>query len=332
MSVYQLNCLNMDWSTDWTKLFGAERPLIVEIGFGNGDYLLALAKKYPDCNIIGFEISNTSIEKAQMKITKHGLEHVKVIYSFAESALNHLFQPASVREFHINYPDPWFKSRHSKRRLMQRDTLDALASRLEVGGLLYLATDILEYAEMSHELLAATPSLTNLLDSAWVNDFPERLIRTKYEEKGYAEGRQGHFFKYRRNEQAVPFIPVKEELPVPHVVLSSPLSALEVAKAFQKMTFHPRPDIHIAALNAFHNPRFDSGLFELVIEEGTIEQHIALQLTPKGDDLPNVYTLRYAPFGQPRATDGMHQAVRCLGEWIVSLHPEARITAKSLRE
>jgi tRNA (guanine-N7-)-methyltransferase len=327
--VQQRNSLLMAWPSDWHEIFGNEKPLIVEIGFGNADYLLALARKHPDCNIIGFEVSHSSMQKAERKISKAKLTNAIAVYSTGETALNHLFKPESIREIHINYPDPWFKTRHAERRIMQRDTLDAIVSRLEIGGLFYLATDIVEYADMSHDLLKETSGLDNLLSAPYVHDFPERLITTKYEAKGFAEGRAGHYFKYRRNEVPAPFVPVKEDLPVPHVVIRTPMNPQEIAKKVDREAFH-KDNLHAALHNGYWNPRNDSTLFELTIVEPTIEQHIALILhrREEGDG----YVLKYATFGMPRPTDGMHFATKALAEWIVSLHPEALIIAESIRD
>jgi hypothetical protein len=269
------------------------------------------------------------MEKAERKIAKNKLDNALAVYSRAETALHHLFQPGSLRQIHINYPDPWFKSRHAGRRLMQRDTLDAIVSRLEPDGILYLATDIADYAEMSHELLSETPGLDNLLSAPWVHDFPERLITTKYEEKGIREGRPGHYFKYRRNQQPAPDVPVQEELPMPHIVLKTPQPLPELIANFEKLTHHPGRGIHIIVLNSYHNPNHNSLLFEVLIEEPTIEQHVGLALIPRGDT--GEYTLKHAMFGMPRPTQGMHDATRFLADWIIRQHPEAEILNRSVR-
>ncbi len=320
-----LNSLTMAWATDWTELFGSERPLIVEIGFGNADYLIALAQANPDCHVIGFEVSTQSVYKAERKIRKNKLKNALAIYSRGETAINHLFEPQSIREIHINYPDPWFKTRHAGRRIMQADMLQAMTSRLEIGGLLYLATDIVDYAEMSHELLAEASGLTNELDAPWVNDFPERLITTKYEEKGIREGRPGNYFKYRRNDTVIPDVPVMEEWTVPHVIIKTPMTSQEIASAVEKVTFHKGEYIHVAVFNGFWNINNDSVLFEVNIDEPTIEQHIALSLRHREDK--DDYILRYATFGMPRPTEGMHFATSSLAQWLVDLHPDAEIVA-----
>jgi tRNA (guanine-N7-)-methyltransferase len=322
---HKLNSLMLTWPVDWAELFGTEHPLIVEVGFGNFDYTVALARAHPDCNIIGFEISSQSMLKAEKKIRREKLPNVRAIHSRGETALHHLFQPASVRQIHVNYPDPWFKSRHAARRIMQRDTLDAIVNRLEAGGLFYLATDIVEYAEMSHELLLETPGLDNMLDAPYVHHLPERLITTKYEEKGIREGRPGNYFKYRRNDQPAPDVPVKEEWPVPHMILKTPVTPQDIAASVEKRAFHAG-DIHVALLDAYWNPRYNTVLFEIIIEEPTIEQHIALALNPR--DTAGEYTLKYATFGMPRSTEGLHHATFFIAEWIAGLHEEAAIIAR----
>lgn len=323
-----LNVMTLPWPTNWSELFDKERPLILEIGFGNGDYLMHLARSNPDHNVIGIEIANKSMEKAERKIASSGLRNVRAIHGRGETVLHHLFEPASIAQIHVNYPDPWFKSRHAGRRLMQRDTLDAIVSRLVPQGRFYLGTDILDYAEMAHELLLETPGLTNQQDVPWADTMSGRIV-TKYEEKGYREGRPGHFFVYQRNDRPAPDVPVMKELAMPHVVLSSPLSPEAMLDQFDKMTHHAEGDIHIVYLEAFMDHRRRALLFEIKMQEPTIDQHFCLTLTPRDD---GDYTLIFASIGNPRPTLGMHLATGYLGDWLASLHPDARVVSRKVRE
>ena len=325
----KLSWYHLPFPTDWEEVFGAERPLIIEIGFGNGHYLAALAQQHPDCNVLGVEISGQALSKAEDKLARAGLDNARVVYCRAETLLHHLLTPSSVQEFHINYPDPWFKRRHAGRRLMQRGTLDALASRLIVGGKLYLATDILAYAEMSHELLSQTPSLSNCLPAPWLDQPPpERLLTTKYEARGYEQGRHGHYFIYERNHQPAPHVPLQREWTMPHVILHTPHSPQEVAIAFSKQVFQ-RGKVAAAVLDAYVNRRNSALLFEATLTEPTIEQHVAIMLLPR--ETPHEYTLRFGTLGYPRMTEGLHLLTYELARWIVSLHPEARILDAHVR-
>lgn len=321
----KLDSLLMPWHTDWTALFGTARPLILEIGFGYGAFLFHLARQHPQSNIVGIEISNRCLVKVEGRLARESFPNVRVIHSRAETALNHLFVPESLAEIHINFPDPWFKTDHARRRLMQRDTLDAMVSRLQPNGSLYLATDIIAYAEMSAELLAATPGLTNQLASPWVNSLPGR-VTTKYEARARAEGRSCYYFAYRRNDVPAPAVPVIKDLDMPHMVFTTPLSLDDMRDRFEAF-HHNDGDVHIGYSAVFRGEY--TLLFEIHVNEPTISQHTALLLTQR--QVENEYTLQLASFGHARPTEGVHAAVYALGSWLLSLHPDAQVVKQKLR-
>lgn len=323
----KLSYLNLGWSADWTAIFGVEAPLIVEIGFGNADHLIHLAQTHPDHNIIGIEIATRSMDKAESKIASHGLKNAVAVHATGETALAHLFAPQSVQEFHINYPDPWFKKRHSGRRLIKPETVNMIASRLVTGGKLFLASDIVAYAEMAHEVFLQTPSLTNILDLAWVNEIEGRF-RTKYEQKGIKEGRPGNYFVYQRNEQPVPYIPAIKDLEMPHLFLTTPHSASDIIKQFHQMEIESK-GVYIKVIEAYANLR-NVIFFEINVEEATIDQHTAVVFAPHEKE--NEYIIQMSTIGHARPTYGMHRAVDVVGEWIVSLHEDAHIIARKLRD
>ena len=323
----KLNYLTVDWPLRQTRFFARAGPLIVEIGFGNGDYLIHLAETRPDCNILGFEISSQSLDKAEAKIEKRQLSNVRPIHCRAETALAHLLGPETVTEFHINYPDPWFKKRHRRRRLMQRETVDLLASRLRAGGALHLATDIVEYAQMAGEALANTLGLTNQFETPWVHEIAGRF-RTKYEIKGYREGRRGHFFRYQRNAEPVAHPPLIKELEMPHLVLQSALSAAEIVERFEA-TRQEAGGAHIVILRAYADAKRDTAVFEVVVEEPTIEQHALLVLSPRVG--AGEYLVKLSAVGHTRSTAGMHRAVAAVGEWVAGLDAGSRVLARKLR-
>lgn len=320
----KLNSRTLPAPTDWAALFGADRPLIVEIGFGQGAFLLHLARRYPDANIVGLEISNRSLVRAERKIEHQGVTNVRIVHSMAETALHYLFTPASIWQVHINFPDPWFKTDHSHRRLMQRDTLDAIVSRLAPDGELYLATDILAYAEMSRDLLAATPGLDNVLSGAWVNEMPGRIV-TKYEAAARREGRNCYYFAYRRNHQPAPDVPVIKDAPMPHVVFASPLTLEEIADRFEPIQY-VEGGMNVNLSHAYLGKA--ALLIETHVGEPTITQRVALVIVSRQHpDTPGApeFTLQLSTIGQPRPTAGVHLAVRRLMDWLMGLHPETRI-------
>ncbi len=322
----KLSSQTLPWPVNWQELFGVERPLIVEIGFGYATYLIHLAKQNTNANVIGLEIANRCLVEGENAVEKHNLTNTRIIHSTAETALHHLFEPETISQIHINFPDPWFKKRHGHRRLMQRDTLDTIVNRLIPGGKLYLATDILAYAEMSAELLAETPGLDNLLEAPWANDLPGR-VHTKYESKARRVGRACYYFVYQRNIIPAPDVPVIKEPPMPHIVLESQLSLEEIAAQFAPLE-HKVDEHYINLINVYHG-RYNL-LFEAFVKEPTIDQRVALILSPR--ERQNEYTIKLGVIGHPRPTRGMHEAVGLLGNWIVSLHPEARILRHKIQE
>lgn len=316
----------LPWPVNWTALFGADRPLVLEIGFGYGHFLEHLWRSYPDHNIIGVEINNDCMDRAERAIARKGMHNVRVIYSRAETALHHLFAPETIEQVYINFPDPWFKARHAGRRLMQRDTLDALVSRLRPQGELYLATDILAYAEMSHALLAETPGLVNQLPTPWANAMPGRIV-TKYERKAQEAGRACHYFAYRRSTQPAPFVPIIQEFTMPHVVLRSPQPFDAALTAFQSSE-QQIGEVHIRFMYLYRGDQ--TLLFEVYIDEPTIEQRIGILLVAHRED-PDLYTLKLSTLGSPRPTEGVHRAVALLGQWLLSLNPAAVVIQNKVR-
>ena len=322
----KLNSLALPWPANWTDLFGIPRPLIVEIGFGYGTYLLHLARTNPDANVIGLEVANKCLTAAENAIERLGIANARVIHSTAEIALHHLFEPATLSQVHVNFPDPWFKKRHGHRRLMRRETLDAIVNRLAPDGQFYLATDILPYAEMSAELLADTPGLDNMLDTPWVSSLPGRFV-TKYEAKARRAGRECYYFAYRRNNLPAPDLPVIKELDMPHLVFTSPLTFDDMLARFERREY-AEDGTHIAFLYGYRGEH--SLLFEVYVKEPTIDQRVAVMLVERED--AHEYTLQLGMLGHPRSTPGIHLAVRLLGEWLAGLHPEARVLKSKLQE
>ena len=273
------------------------------------------------------EISSQSLDKAERKIATLQLANARPIHGRAETALPHLFEPESIRAFHINYPDPWFKKKHHRRRLINRETVDLLTSRLELGGRLQLATDIIDYAEMAHAILSRTPGLTNLFDTPWATDVEDRF-RTKYELKGYREGRRGHFFDYQRNDRPVAHPPLVKELEMPHLFLHSPLSAAEIADRFEA-TRRTMGEAHIAILHAYADRKRNVAVFEVVVEEPTIEQHTLIMLAPR--EAAGEYIVKLTRVGHARATLGLHRAVEAVGEWVAGMDAGGRVLARKVK-
>ncbi len=323
-----LSTRTLPWHTDWAAIFGADRPLIVEIGFGRGAFLRHLAGAHRDHNIVGIEIANQCLESAERMIAREGLFNVRVVHSMAETALHHLFTSGSISAIHINFPDPWFKSDHQHRRLMQPATAALIADRLAPDGMLWLATDIAEYADMSDAVLSGTRGLVNTLPARWLHSLPGRVV-TKYEATARREGRMCYYFAYRRDHTPLDPIPVQREWDMPHAVIHTPVSLSEMHARFEPLRA-AEDGIHVHLSEAFLGRA--GLLIEAHIGEPTIRQHLMLGIYHYGDGTtPDTYTVQLANIGQPRATRGTHIAVRALRDWVLALHPDGRALHEKLQ-
>lgn len=186
----------------WEALFAPDLApplrLVVEIGFGRGEFLRHLAAQDPGAAHVGVEVSWKRVLKMARRIARTGEPGIRLVEGTGEEVVREALAPATVEAFWINFPDPWPKKRHHRRRLVQPPFVAALADRLRPGGLLHVATDHVGYAEQIDEVLRGEPALENALAPApFVREVPGRL-HTAYEELWRAEGRPLHFWTYRR--------------------------------------------------------------------------------------------------------------------------------------
>ena len=170
---------------DPAALFPGSKQVAIEIGYGGGEHLVRQALTHPDTWFVGCEVFSGGIAKMIEAITAEDVSNVRL---FTDDALKLLVKlpAASLSEAWLLYPDPWPKSRHHKRRLIQPAFVELAASRLAPGAYLHVATDWQEYAEHVLEVLRANPSLANT-----VADFaprPATRPETKFERRGLKLG------------------------------------------------------------------------------------------------------------------------------------------------
>ncbi|MBC7098977.1 tRNA (guanosine(46)-N7)-methyltransferase TrmB [Candidatus Bipolaricaulota bacterium] len=170
---------------DWATVFGRCAPLAVEIGFGNGEFLVQAARQHPDWNLVGFELSLTCIAKAAGRLAREGLANVRLARVDGRFALRELFPDHSLARVYVHFPCPWPKARHARRRLMTPDFVRTLAAVLEKGGVFELNTDVQWYACQAREALGAGGFL---VQGPWALEGggPD----TRYERKWRGKGRR----------------------------------------------------------------------------------------------------------------------------------------------
>lgn len=176
-----------DACVDFDARFGRCAPLMVEIGSGRGEALVALAERHPDANIVAFEVFTPAVASTLSRIARHGVTNVRIVLANGAEGVEHLFSPGSIAELWTFFPDPWHKPRHHKRRLVNPGFAALVASRLAPGGRWRLATDWAGYAAHMRAVLDAEPGLSNPHDG-WAPRFDDRPL-TKYETRGLDAGR-----------------------------------------------------------------------------------------------------------------------------------------------
>ena len=146
----------------WPAIFeGRPRPLVVEIGFGRGEFLMDLAEREPEQPLVGIEYSAKRTLKMARRLARTELRNVRLLEAPAEAVLRDALSDGCVGRFWINFPDSWPKKRHWRRRLLQPAVVALLARRLTPGGELEIATDHPGYAEWIDGVLRAAPGLQN---------------------------------------------------------------------------------------------------------------------------------------------------------------------------
>ena len=176
---------------DVAAAFGRSAPLILEIGFGMGTATAHIAQVRPDDNFICCEVHEPGVGSLLKLIGENGIENIRILRHDAVEVLDHMLGESSLDGVHIFFPDPWHKSRHHKRRLIQGPFVNRLVRNLKPGGYLHLATDWEPYAEQMHTVLSAEPMLVNTATEPGPHGCaPQPSYRplTKFENRGIKLG------------------------------------------------------------------------------------------------------------------------------------------------
>ena len=181
-----------DYRFDPGAAFGREAPLIIEIGSGRGESLVASAEAHPEVNFLGLEVYVPGVAQTLVTMRHAGVENVRMGVVNAPEAFATMIAPGSVQEVRTWFPDPWHKARHHKRRLITVDFTALVARVLAPEGRWRIATDWDDYAEWIEDVLQASPHV----DGGPTERFDGRVV-TRFEQKGLNLGRVIHDFESR---------------------------------------------------------------------------------------------------------------------------------------
>lgn len=174
---------------DADAAFGRSAPLILEIGFGMGGATASIAQVRPNDNFLCCEVHQAGVGALLKRCGEDNIDNIRIVQHDAIEVMDHMLGESSLDGVHIFFPDPWHKSRHHKRRLIQPAFVQRLAQHIRPGGYLHLATDWQPYSEQMMDVLRAEPLLANTSDAA--DGFapqPDYRPLTKFENRGLKLG------------------------------------------------------------------------------------------------------------------------------------------------
>jgi tRNA (guanine-N7-)-methyltransferase len=178
---------------DPAALWGDGRPVWLEIGFGAGEHLVHMAARHPEVGLIGCEPFVNGVAMLLGKLRAAGLRNLAIHPGDARDLLD-LLPPASLSRAFLNYPDPWPKRRHHRRRFVTPEHLGPLARALAPGAEFRLATDIPDYVRQAvEEVPKAGFRLVRQGSEPWADWLP-----TRYERRALAEGRRPEYLTFHR--------------------------------------------------------------------------------------------------------------------------------------
>lgn len=189
---------NRDESHDFFKnIFGNTNPLVVEIGSGNGHFLVKYAIKYPEKNFVGTETLSDRAKKFYAKIEKRGLKNIVVFKGDGRQFVWEYLYENSVQEFIILFPDPWPKKRHHKHRLLNTAFINIVHVRLVPGGNISIATDHEKYRDWIINEFNNVEGFVSLFKDGY-SEYPDHYPKSLFEERLRNKGSKLYYLKYKK--------------------------------------------------------------------------------------------------------------------------------------
>lgn len=166
------------------KVFGRQAPLVVEVGFGMGDSLLAMAIAEPEKDFIGIEVHPPGVGRLLYNAAEANVTNLRVYMADANDVLEDCIPAAALTRFQLYFPDPWHKKKHQKRRIVQPAFIEQVHQKLVLGGVFHLATDWAHYADHMMEEMSAAQGFVNRAGEYVFAERPDFRPNTKFEKRG----------------------------------------------------------------------------------------------------------------------------------------------------
>jgi tRNA (guanine-N7-)-methyltransferase len=186
---------HLETTPDWAQIFPNDYPMQLEIGFGNGSFLIDMAMRESRTNFVGLDMYHKGIRKTITRADKRLIENIHVVYGDARQRTESIFEKETLQAVYINFPDPWPKKRHIKRRLLTPSFIEILSNKLISSGELRIATDTESYARDILTYLENS-SLENKAGSFQFLDSREDIPQSKYEKNYLIQGKKIYYLDF----------------------------------------------------------------------------------------------------------------------------------------
>lgn len=288
---------------NWPALFRREAPMAVEIGCGNGEFLVNWAASRPDWNFVGIEISLGSAARIQKRLQQAALTNVRVLRDDARFVLRELFPDGSVQHIMMNFPDPWPKERHRHRRVVIPPFIRTVAAVLAPDGRYELVTDQDWYAAEARQLFQES----TLFRVAEIETNPARPVSTKYERKWREEGRQIYRLVAHKQRSA-PITRIVESGDMPHYMIDQEITSRDIA-ALKGLTRQENGHLFVIK-EIYFNQEQRTHLLRTVVSDDDYQQAFFILVSPhqKG------FIVKIDPVFQPYRTPAVKMAVFEVGK------------------
>jgi tRNA (guanine-N7-)-methyltransferase len=184
---------------DWRALFGNDNPVEVEVGFGKGLFLVTAGAANPGTNYFGIEIVRKYQLFTATRLAKRNLSNVRVTCADARLMLHDRVISDSVQTVHVYFPDPWWKTRHHKRRVFTPEFAVQCERVIRPGGVLLVVTDVEDYAAMVRETVAAHVRLREAVASEESAPRHDMDYLTNFERKFRQQGKAIHRMRFEKS-------------------------------------------------------------------------------------------------------------------------------------
>lgn len=181
---------------DNKKAFGTDHPVCLDIGFGNGESLIHIARMHPEINFVGMEVHSPGVGHLLLKMEEYDLHNIRIYQFDGVEVLKDCFNENSIDALHIYFPDPWHKKRHNKRRLIQQPFIQSVIPKLKDKARVHIATDWQEYALHIQQVFAEFTEFKNIENDNGFTQKPEWRPITKFERRGINLGHDSYDLVY----------------------------------------------------------------------------------------------------------------------------------------